>query len=88
MFSTGFAKSLGRDELNKMLTQFNIQVNNPISILHQDTARNFLNSSDPRDKYKFFIQATQIDEINRMNCDTTINVGKVIEDIKKKKEVQ
>ena len=28
------------------------QVDNPVSVLNQDTSRNFLNSSDPKDKYK------------------------------------
>ena len=27
-------------------------MDNPVSVLNQDTSRNFLNSSDPRDKYK------------------------------------
>jgi len=29
-----------------------VQVDNPVSVLNQDTSRNFLNSSDPKDKYK------------------------------------
>jgi hypothetical protein len=31
---------------------FSLKVDNPVSVLNQDTSRNFLNSSDPKDKYK------------------------------------
>lgn len=42
---------------------FNIQVDNPVSILNQDTARTFLNSSEPSDKYKLFMKGTQLEQI-------------------------
>ena len=41
-----------REELNHILDQFNIQVDNPVSILNQDTSRNFLHSKSPQDKYR------------------------------------
>ncbi|KAJ7385875.1 Structural maintenance of chromosomes protein 6 [Desmophyllum pertusum] len=53
-----------KDELNHILDQFNIQVDNPVSVLNQDTSRNFLNSSDPKDKYKFFLKATQLEQMS------------------------
>lgn len=31
---------------------FSLKVDNPVSVLNQDTSRNFLNTSDPKDKYK------------------------------------
>ena len=43
--------STKREELSHILDQFNIQVDNPVSILNQDTSRNFLHSKSPRDKY-------------------------------------
>lgn len=52
-----------KDELIRVLDQFNIQVDNPVSILNQETSRNFLNSTSGRDKYKFFQKATQLEEI-------------------------
>merc|ERR1712168_1062673 len=55
--------SMKRDELNHILDQFNIQVDNPISILNQDTSRNFLHSKSANDKYKFFLKATQLEQI-------------------------
>lgn len=53
-----------KDELNHILDQFNIQVDNPVSVLNQDTSRNFLNSSDPKDKYRFFLKATQLEQVS------------------------
>ena len=40
-----------RDTLNQILEHMMIQVENPLAILTQDTARMFLSSSSPQDKY-------------------------------------
>ena len=40
------------EELRKIKDFFNIQVENPVAILNQDTSRNFLHSKSPFDKYK------------------------------------
>ncbi|XP_056019651.1 structural maintenance of chromosomes protein 6-like isoform X2 [Ostrea edulis] len=55
--------STKREELTAILDQFNIQVDNPVSILNQDTSRNFLNSKSPHDRYKFFLKATQLEQM-------------------------
>lgn len=39
-------------ELSLILEQFNIQINNPCAILMQDTSRQFLTKSNPKDMYK------------------------------------
>ena len=44
-----------REDLNCILDQFNIQVDNPVAILNQDTSRHFLNSKSPHDKYKVWL---------------------------------
>src|SRR3954454_21835072 len=41
-----------REELNAILDHMAIQVDNPMNVLSQDTARQFLHSSSPEDKYK------------------------------------
>jgi len=53
------------NELSLILEQFNIQVDNPIAILMQDTSRQFLNTSTPGDKYKLFLTATQLDQMTK-----------------------
>merc|ERR1711915_202895 len=53
-----------KDELLAILDHFNIQIDNPVSILNQETSRSFLNTSDARDKYKFFLKATQLEQMS------------------------
>ncbi|XP_046848738.1 structural maintenance of chromosomes protein 6-like [Xenia sp. Carnegie-2017] len=53
-----------KNELSHILDQFNIQIDNPVSILNQDTSRNFLYASDPKKKYKFFLKATQLEQMS------------------------
>ena len=44
--------STKREELQRILNQFNIQVDNPVAILTQETSRNFLHSKSAQDRYK------------------------------------
>jgi chromosome segregation ATPase len=61
-----------KDELLRILDFFNIQVDNPVSFLNQDTSRNFLHSSKSKDKYELFMKATQLDQLK-------INYGQILE---------
>ncbi len=47
-----------REELDKILTAFRIQVDNPVAILNQDNAKTFLADSNPGKLYDFFMRAT------------------------------
>lgn len=47
--------SLKREELTTICDHMSIQVDNPLTMLGQDSARQFLNSSSPHDKYKVSI---------------------------------
>jgi structural maintenance of chromosomes protein 6 len=40
-----------RTELQLILNQFNIQIDNPCTIMTQDISRKFLGSTNPKDKY-------------------------------------
>ncbi|XP_012944778.1 structural maintenance of chromosomes protein 6 [Aplysia californica] len=51
-------------ELARITDHLNIQVDNPVSILNQDTSRNFLNSKSATDKFKFFMKATQLEQMS------------------------
>ncbi|KAI3479267.1 hypothetical protein L1887_58698 [Cichorium endivia] len=54
-----------KSELESFCDFANIQPDNPIHILTQDTARQFLGSSDPSEVYKFFLEGTQLSQLVR-----------------------
>ncbi|XP_052075729.1 structural maintenance of chromosomes protein 6-like isoform X4 [Mytilus californianus] len=74
-----------REDLNCILDQFNIQVDNPVSILNQDTSRHFLNSKSPHDKYKFFLKATQLEQM-KADYQTADQHREVTKEVIEKKE--
>lgn len=78
--------STKKDELNAINDHMGLQVDNPMTVLTQDTARQFLGSSSAEDKYKFFMKSIQLTQLNNdynlvnESIETTANV------IKTKKE--
>nr|XP_020488558.2 LOW QUALITY PROTEIN: structural maintenance of chromosomes protein 6-like [Labrus bergylta] len=52
-----------KEELLSILDNFNIQVNNPVSVLTQEMSKYFLHSKGEGDKYKFFMKATQLEQM-------------------------
>ena len=40
-----------------------LQIDNPMTLLSQDLAREFLNSSKPETKYKYFMKGVQLDQL-------------------------
>lgn len=59
--SDGTVISSKREELTRIVTRFNIQVDNPVMILNQETSRDFLHSKNPKDRYTFFMKATLLE---------------------------
>ncbi|KAJ8356926.1 hypothetical protein SKAU_G00197200 [Synaphobranchus kaupii] len=55
--------STKKEELVSILDHFNIQVDNPVSILTQEMSKHFLHSKGEGDKYKFFMKATQLEQM-------------------------
>lgn len=51
-------------DLDDILDYFAFQLDNPINVLTQDMARQFLSNSTPEDKYKFFIKGTQLETLD------------------------
>ncbi|XP_015232238.1 PREDICTED: structural maintenance of chromosomes protein 6-like [Cyprinodon variegatus] len=60
---SGNVVSTKKEELVSILDNFNIQVNNPVSVLTQEMSKYFLHSKGEGDKYKFFLKATQLDQM-------------------------
>ncbi|NXG74890.1 SMC6 protein, partial [Baryphthengus martii] len=60
---SGTVISSKKEELLGILDHFNIQVDNPVSILTQEMSKHFLQSKNEGDKYKFFMKATQLEQM-------------------------
>ncbi|XP_034044240.1 LOW QUALITY PROTEIN: structural maintenance of chromosomes protein 6-like [Thalassophryne amazonica] len=60
---SGQVISTKKEELLSILDSFNIQVNNPVSVLTQEMSKHFLHSKGEGDKYKFFMKATQLEQM-------------------------
>ncbi len=58
--------STKKKDVDSIRENFNIQIDNPVCFLNQETSKHFLNSSNIRDKYQFFMKASQIDSIKRL----------------------
>lgn len=59
----GTVVSTRKEELIAILDHFNIQVDNPVSVLTQEMSKQFLQSKNEGDKYKFFMKATQLEQM-------------------------
>lgn len=53
-----------KDEVVAICDNYNIQVDNPLSVLTQETAKKFLVNSTPHDLYEFFMRATQLEQLS------------------------
>uniref|UniRef100_A0A8C9TAX2 Structural maintenance of chromosomes protein 6 n=1 Tax=Scleropages formosus TaxID=113540 RepID=A0A8C9TAX2_SCLFO len=83
-----------KDELVSILDHFNIQVDNPVSILTQEMSKHFLHSKGEGDKYKFFMKATQLEQMKEdytyimktknMTQNTVEKHEECLEDLKRK----
>ncbi|NXJ29006.1 SMC6 protein, partial [Dicrurus megarhynchus] len=60
---SGSIISSKKDELIGILDHFNIQVDNPVSVLTQEMSKQFLQTKNEGDKYKFFMKATQLEQM-------------------------
>ena len=56
--------STRRGDLEEISDYYALQLDNPISVLNQDMARNFLSSSTPETKYKFFVKGVQLEQLH------------------------
>ncbi|KAB8342966.1 hypothetical protein FH972_022561 [Carpinus fangiana] len=61
---TGRIISTKRSYLDDISDFYALQLENPVNVLTQDMARQFLNSSTPSDKYRFFIKGVQLEQLD------------------------
>ena len=57
----GPARSSSKKEFTEMCSHFNIQANNPCALLTQEHAKKFLHHGDEEARYKFFLQAANLE---------------------------
>ena len=63
--ATGRLISTKRADVDDIVEYFYLQVDNPLNVLSQDNARQFLNSSSAALKYKFFVQGVQLEQLDK-----------------------
>lgn len=56
--------STKKADLDAIADFFNLQIDNPMNVLSQDMARQFLSSSSPAEKYKFFVKGVQLEQLD------------------------
>lgn len=73
-------------DLDYITEFFNLQIDNPMNVLSQDMARQFLSSSSPAEKYKFFIRGVQLEQLDQDYRLIEENIDQVTEKLEGKKE--
>jgi structural maintenance of chromosomes protein 6 len=61
---SGKIVSTKKGDLDAITDFFNLQIDNPMNVLSQDMARQFLSSSSPAEKYKFFVKGVQLEQLD------------------------
>ncbi|PGH16092.1 hypothetical protein AJ80_05307 [Polytolypa hystricis UAMH7299] len=52
-------------DLDMITDYYALQIDNPMNILSQDMARQFLSTSSPAEKYKFFVKGVQLEQLDQ-----------------------
>ncbi|GKT55533.1 recF/RecN/SMC N terminal domain-containing protein [Colletotrichum tofieldiae] len=61
---TGKTISTKKADVDEISEYWALQVDNPLNVLSQDNARQFLNSSSPSMKYRFFVRGVQLEQLD------------------------
>jgi chromosome segregation ATPase len=62
---SGRIVSTKKAELDAITDYFSLQIDNPMNVLSQDMARQFLSSSTAAEKYKFFVKGVQLEQLDQ-----------------------
>ncbi|KAF4121559.1 Chromosome segregation ATPase [Geosmithia morbida] len=65
--------STKKQEVDEISEWYALQIGNPLTVLSQDNARQFLNSATPAQKYKYFVSGVQLEQLDndyKMSQDT------------------
>ena len=83
---TGRLISTRKGDLEEICDYFALQIDNPMNVLTQDMARQFLNSSTPYDKYRFFMKGTQLEHLDGDYLIVEQNLDTIDQDLYRKQE--
>jgi len=64
-----------------------LDIKNPVCVLNQDTARSFLQVSDPHERFEFFMDATKFKELSKLHIQATSRMGEAKSNIARKRGV-
>ncbi|KAK1248146.1 hypothetical protein MKX08_006366 [Trichoderma sp. CBMAI-0020] len=62
-----------KQEVEEISEWYALQIGNPLTVLSQDNARQFLNAASPAQKYKYFVSGVQLEQLDndyKMSQDT------------------
>ncbi|KAL7790371.1 hypothetical protein V8C37DRAFT_185899 [Trichoderma ceciliae] len=65
--------STKKQEVEEISEWYALQIGNPLTVLSQDNARQFLNAASPAQKYKYFVSGVQLEQLDndyKMSQDT------------------
>ena len=82
--STGRLVSNRKADLEEICDYFALQIDNPMNVLTQDMARQFLNNSSPLEKYKFFMKGTQLEHLDGDYLQIEQNIEVIDQDLYQK----
>ena len=84
--SAGRTVSTKKGDVDDLIEYFNLQVDNPMNVLTQDAAKSFIRDSTPAEKYKFFyegVQLQQLDNDYRLVSDTCDMIESKLDEARK-----
>lgn len=79
--------STKKQEVDEITEWYALQIGNPLTVLSQDNARQFLNAATPAQKYKYFVSGVQLEQLDndyKMSQDTLDRTLILREDLKDK----
>ncbi|KAM0195608.1 hypothetical protein ACHAPI_006468 [Fusarium lateritium] len=82
--------STKKQEVEEISEWYALQIGNPLTVLSQDNARQFLNAATPAQKYKYFVSGVQLEQLDndyKMSQDTLDKTLLLREDLNSKIDV-
>lgn len=61
---TGRTISTKKGDVDDIIEYYQLQVDNPMNVLTQDAAKSFIQNSTPAQKYKFFVEGVQLQQLD------------------------